>query len=193
MRKLAVLLPLVLVGCGEKQFAEADFKAALNQVFEKRGAVCVSLDKAFPATLNQMEQDYGAGRALSALEHEGLLTSVVEGKGKVYTVTEAGQKFFTEREGQSIGLNTQKVKHGFICFADMRVDKVISWAPQTDQGFTVTYTYKLENIAPWATNPSIMQSMPKLATWINGAHKTERKLFIKKTSDGLLSDLDQNL
>lgn len=72
-----------------------------------------------------MEQEYGVGRALAALEGAGLLSSAPDGKGRRYEVTEAGRKFYTEREGQSVGLTVQKVKHGFMCFADMRVDKVI--------------------------------------------------------------------
>lgn len=185
MRKLAVLTVLILAACGEKQLAEADFKAVLDKGFEKAGPVCVPLDKGFPATLNQMEQEYGVGRALTALEGVGLLSSAVDGKGRRYEVTEAARKFYTEREGQSVGLIVQKVKHGFMCFADVHVDKVIRWDAQADQSFAVSYTYRLENVAPWATAPRVIQAMPKLAIWINGAQKTERKSFVKKTASGL--------
>ncbi|MDD5365961.1 MAG: hypothetical protein PHR30_11520 [Gallionellaceae bacterium] len=193
MRKLAVLAVLILAACGDKQLTEADFKTALDQGFEKAGPVCVPLDKGFPATLNQMEQEYGIGRALSALEGAGLLTSTPNGKGKRYEVTEAGRNFYAEREGQSIGLTVQKVKHGFMCFADMRVDKVSRWDAQADQGFAVSYTYRLENVAPWATAPSVIQAMPKLAIWVNGAQKTERKTFVKKTTDGLEAVAEKSL
>jgi hypothetical protein len=80
-----------------------------------------------------------------------------------------------------------------MCFGDMRVDKVRRWDAQADQGFTVFYTYRLENVAPWATVPSVMQAMPKLAIWINGAQKTERKSFVKKTASGLEAVADKNL
>jgi hypothetical protein len=193
MRKLAVLAVLVLAACGEKQLSEADFKTALDQEFQKTGPVCAPLDKGFPATLNQMEQEYGVGRALAALEGAGLLSSAPDGKGRRYEVTEAGRKFYTEREGQSVGLTVQKVKHGFMCFADMRVDKVSRWDAQADQGFAVSYTYRLENVAPWATAPSVMQAMPKLAIWINGAQKAVRKSTVKKTANGLEAMADKSL
>lgn len=193
MRKLAALAALILAACGEKQLTEADFTAALDQGFETAGPVCAPLDKSFPATLNQMEQEYGVGRALSALEGAGLLSSAPDGKGRRYEVTEAGRKFYTEREGRSVGLTVQKVKHGFMCFADMRVDKVNRWDAQADQGFAVSYTYRLENVAPWATAPSVMQAMPKLAIWINGAKKAERKSFVKKTGSGLEAVADKSL
>lgn len=193
MRKLAALAVLILAACGEKQVTEADFTAALDQGFETAGPVCAPLDKSFPATLNQMEQEYGVGRALSALEGAGLLSSAPDGKGRRYEVTEAGRKFYTEREGRSVGLAVQKVKHGFMCFADMRVDKVNRWDAQADQGFAVSYTYRLENVAPWATAPSVMQAMPKLAIWINGAKKAERKSFVKKTGSGLEAVADTSL
>lgn len=185
MRKLTVLAALIVAACGEKQLAEADIKTALNHSFDKNGPVCVSLDKEFPAKLNQMEQQYGVGRAFSALENAGLLSSVTQGKERRYEVTAAGRNFFTEREGRSVGLNVQKVKHGFMCFADIRVDKVIRWDAQADQGFAVSYTYRLENVAPWATASTITQAMPKLAIWINGAQKTERKSLVRKNGSEL--------
>lgn len=193
MRKVAVLAVLILAACGEKQITEADIKTALDQGFEKAGPVCVPLDKGFPVTLNQMEQEYGIGRTLSALEDTGLLSSMPDGKGRRYQVTEPGRKFYTEREGQSVGLTVQKVKHGFMCFADMRVDKVNRWDAQADQGFAVSYTYRLENVAPWATAPSVIQAMPKLAIWINGVQKAERKGFVKKNGSGLEAVADKNL
>jgi hypothetical protein len=193
MRKVAVLAVLILAACGEKQITEADIKTALDQGFEKAGPVCVPLDKGFPVTLNQMEQEYGIGRTLSALEGTGLLSSMPDGKGRRYQVTEPGRKFYTEREGQSVGLTVQKVKHGFMCFADMRVDKVNRWDAQADQGFAVSYTYRLENVAPWATAPSVIQAMPKLAIWVNGAEKTMRKSFVMKTANGLEAVADKSL
>lgn len=193
MRKMAVLAVLILAACGENQITEADIKTALDQGFEKAGPVCVPLDKGFPVTLNQMEQEYGIGRTLSALEGAGLLSSMPDGKGRRYQVTEPGRKFYTEREGQSVGLTVQKVKHGFMCFADMRVDKVSRWDAQGDQGFVVSYTYRLENVAPWATAPSVIQTMPKLAIWINSAQKAERKGFVKKNGSGLEAVADKNL
>lgn len=80
-----------------------------------------------------------------------------------------------------------------MCFADMRVDKVSRWDTQADQGFAVSYTYRLENVAPWATAPSVMQAMPKLAIWINGAQKTMRKSTVKKTANGLEAIADKGL
>lgn len=192
MRRLAVLaIGLALAACGEKQPTESDFKAALNRGLEKSGPVCVPLNKGFPVTLNQMEQEHGIGRALSALEGAGLFTSAQDGKGRRYEVTDQGQKFYTEREGQSIGLTVQKVKHGFICFADMRVEKVTRWDVQPDQSFAVSYTYRLEGIAPWATAPSVIQAMPKLSLWLNGAQKAEHKAIVKKTPSGLDAEVMQ--
>ena len=193
MRRLAILATLIVVACGEKQLTEVDFKTVLDQGFEKTGPLCVPLDKEFPATLNQMEQQYGVGRVFSALEGAGLLLSAQEGKGRRYEVTDAGRKFYIERVGRSVGLTVQKVKHGFMCFADMRVDKVSSWDAQADQGFMVSYTYRLENVAPWATAPSVIQATPKLAIWINGALKVERKSFVKKNGSGLEAVTDKSL
>jgi hypothetical protein len=90
-------------------------------------------------------------------------------------------------------LTVQKVKHGFICLADMRVEKVTGWNIQPDQSFAVSYTYQLENIAPWATAPSVIQAMPKLSLWINGAQKAERRTIVKKTSNGLEAVADKDL
>ena len=191
MRRLAILAALILVACGEKQLTDTDFKVVLDKEFNQAGPVCVPLDKGFPATLNQMELEYGVGRALVALEGAGLFSSSVVGKGRRYEVTESGQRFYTEREGKTVGLTVQKVKHGYICFADMRVEKVNRWNAQPE-GFVVSYTYRLENVAPWATTPSVIQTMPKLAIWLNGAQKTERKIFVKKTGSGLEAVTDKN-
>lgn len=194
MRRLAILaIGLALAACGEKQPTESDFKTALNQGFEKAGPVCVALNKGFPVTLNKMEQEHGIGRALSALEGAGLFTSAQDGKGRRYEVTDQGQKFYTEREGQSIGLTVQKVKHGFICFADVRVEKVTRWDVQPDQSFAVSYTYRLENVAPWTTAPSVIQAIPKLSLWINGAQKAERKTIVKKITNGFEAVADKDL
>ena len=193
MRKMAILTVLILAACGEKQLTDAEFKTALDKGFEQAGPICVPLDKGFPATLNQMEQEYGVGRALTALEGAGLLSSAVDGKGRRYEVTDAGRKFYTERDGQSIGLTVQKVKHGFMCFADMRVDKFVRWDAQADQGYAVFYTYRLENVASWATTTNVMRAVPKLAIWLNGAQKNERKSFIKKTANGLEAVADKSL
>lgn len=194
MRKLAILaIGLALAACGDKQPTESDFKAALNRGFEESGPVCVPLNKSFPLTLNQMEQEHGIGRALLALEGAGLFASAPDGKGRRFKVTDQGQKFYIEREGKSIGLTVQKVKHGFICFADMRVEKVTRWNAQPDQSFAVSYTYRLEGIAPWATAPSVIRAMPKLSLWINGAQKAERKTIVKKTTNGLEAVPDKAL
>lgn len=190
MRNVVMIGALILTACGERQLTNDDFKIALDREFETSGRVCVPLDKAFPAALNEMEQEHGVGRMFAALEGAGLLSSKPTDVGRRYEVTEAGRQFYSEREGQSVGLTVRKVTHGFMCFADLRVENVKRWKALDDQRFAVTYTYRLEDVASWAAEPSVLKVMPKLAMWMNGAERDVRKSVVKKSDSGLEAVVD---
>ena len=193
MRKWIVLFTTGIVlfaGCdNSKKPSKANFKQAINAYLEKNGRVCIPMAQKFPIDVaeSNLNDHYGAASELTALEKACLVRSfrtMAEIKGmldalrgpskpqavKRYELTDQGKKYFQQYPtlfGQAEGF----------CYGQERVGSIVKWDEPTTQGeysaTSVTYTYKIGELASWAQLPEIQRAFPIIKTTIDQANSDQ--------------------
>lgn len=215
MKKHIVYLTLssfiLVAGCSNKEAAnKTNFSAAINQYLDKKGELCLNLKKIpldvsdYDVTQAKIFKNDSIALQAPALEKAGLLSSsaaqvdAVDYSGKPngkkvnvtrYQLTDAGKKFYHERETTVIGLfETKKVMKGDICYGRMSLDKIVKWEGPMKLGdyqeAEVIYTYKIDDLADWAKNSDVAAAFPKVEQIVSGIGKTEEHEGVKLTSEG---------
>lgn len=207
----AVLGALVLAGCGSKQDAnEKNFGAAISQYLDKKGELCLRLNK-WPVDVTEMDlrmqktMPTGTAGQMEALAAIGLASGTdteVDQIGmfdnkptghkfkiKRYVLTDAGKKFYSEKEVTQIGLGgAKKVMQGDICYGKKSLDKVVKWEGPMKFGdyqeANVKYLYKIDGLADWTKKPEFQTAFPYIAQIIDAAGKQEQQGGVKLTSLG---------
>lgn len=184
MRKI-IVLALLLAGCSKNEPSDDDIKAALNKYNNDIHSGCFEFRGKLPIILDQMDQKSLIGKFLDAYAKAGLVTASADGKGKHYELTPEGSKYYVERETQSVGLTIKTIKQGAMCAGSLQVDKITKVMP-VPQGseIKVFYTYKIDNLANWSTEPELQSNLGIVAKLVNGQHKDERSEMLYKSSDG---------
>lgn len=150
----------------------------------------MSLDGRFPFDVPAANWNDKSGEAaeLAALQHAGLVqssntTAVVQNMAnalslsphkpqsvKRYTVSIQGQKYFQKVQG------TFGQSDGF-CYGHEKVDSVVNWTEPVTQGdyseTTVTYTYKIPDLAAWAKLPEVDQVFPSIVITLGAMGKNQ--------------------
>ena len=207
---LAVLGTVTLAACGSKTDAnEKNFGAALTQYFDKKGDLCLNT-KRWPVDLNEYDVRLqkttatGPGGQMAALEAAGLVKDEdievdvmgimgkptgTKAKVKRYTLTNAAKPFAQEREVSAIGLNGRTTeKQTDLCWGKKALDKVVKWEGPMKLGdyqeASVTYLYKVNNVAEWAKRPDVQASFPVVKSVLDAAGTKPAKHPIKLTSEG---------
>lgn len=207
---LAALGTVTLAACGSKTDAnEKNFGAALTQYFDKKGDLCLNT-KRWPVDLNEYDVRLqkttatGPGGQMAALEAAGLVKGEdievdvmgimgkptgTKAKVKRYTLTEAAKPFAQEREVSAIGLNGRTTeKQTDLCWGKKALDKVVKWEGPMKLGdyqeASVTYLYKVNNVAEWAKRPDVQASFPVVKSVLDAAGTKPAKHPIKLTSEG---------
>ncbi len=192
---------LFLASCNSaSRPSEATFTKAINQYLEQHGKACTTIGRQFPIDIpvSAQQSQYGFGLQLIALQQAGLVsetdtTAVVHGmldalRGSTppqpvrrYQLTTEGQKYFRQVPG-TFG------QTGGLCYGQKAVDSVLKWSnPTTIDGRSqadVTYTYKIENLAPWAERSEIQQAFPDIGATVGGASKTNQTTGLQLTDKG---------
>jgi hypothetical protein len=210
----AVLGALVLAGCGSKQDAnEKNFGAAIGQYLDKKGELCLRLNK-WPVDVTEMDlrmqkaMPTGTAGQMEALAAVGVVsgadTEVDELGGigpsynkptgrkfkvKRYVLTDAGKKFYSEKEVTQIGFGgTKKVMQGDICYGKKSLDKIVKWEGPMKFGdyqeANVKYLYKIDGLADWTKKSEFQTAFPYIAQVIDAAGKKEQQGGVKLTSLG---------
>lgn len=171
---VVVLGATALTGCSNKSDAnEKNFGAAITQYFDQKGAQCLGLSS-WPVDVTEYNASKGLhdAPAMAALESAGLVHSVDAEvlkpdpfgtrrvRVKRYTLTEQAKPFVREWEARTIPLDggPSTVKEADLCWGRKTLEKVIKWegpVQEEKQVATVVYTYKVEQVAPWANDPKI--------------------------------------
>jgi hypothetical protein len=198
-----VLSTLPIQGCATKKDAsEKNFSVALDVYLAKRGQLCLGIASKWPIDVDERERGTTIGRApvMAALEKVGLVrsheteteyppplsSSLVETKVLRYDLTDEGKKFYIEKE--HLGLAGQKETQGDLCYGQQMLDKIVKWEGPVAVGdykeVSVFYTYKIENLANWVTNPEFQRLFPGAALTINDAGKTMLDQALTLTNQG---------
>ncbi len=196
---------LLLAGCGSKSDANVnDLSDATNAYLAKKGPLCLGISTKWPVDLQDSDQRPGNVKAseMTALEKVGLVHSqnteaeytTLSGrtaKAKVlrYELTDEGKKFYREKD--VVGLGPNKEALGDICFGQQVLDKV-SKTEGPDKigdttGATIYYTYRIDNLADWASNPDIQKVFPGIVGTLNGAGKTTINQALVLTAQGWIA------
>ena len=152
---------LLAPGCSSGSMSENDYAKAINsEISQNDGYVQIS----FPYKTVEKPEKLYINNMCEALVKQGLLTVTATESGKkrpinTYELTPEGQKYFTPNKG--------------LKFADVSVDRIVTIRETGIQNITeVRFTYKLENIAPWANLPK-SDSPSQLLKVMEGNQKRE--------------------
>lgn len=192
---------ILLVACNSaRRPSTENFATVINQYLEQHGKACTLIGREFPIDVpaSAQQAQYGFGPQLSALQQAGLVsetdtTAVVHSlldplRGSTpprpvrrYQLTAEGQRYFQQVPG-TFG------KTGGFCFGQKVVDSVPKWTdPVTTGGVSqteVTYTYRIESLASWASRPDILQAFPDIQTTVMGASKASQRIGLSLTDRG---------
>ena len=191
-----------LAACNSaKKPSAAYFTAAINEYLATHGQMCISTGTQFPIDVpaSQHSDQHGITAKLAALQHAGLVnvtntTAIVQNLAnsislsphkpepvKRYTVSGEGQKYL-----QSIMTDFGKTS-GF-CYGQKQVDSIAKWTELVTNGVStqtdVTYTYKIANLASWATRPDVQQAFPAIIVSLNSASKTDQQIALQQNNNG---------
>jgi hypothetical protein len=201
----------VLAGCGSNQDAnEKNFGKAISQYLDKKGELCLRLNR-WPVDVSGMDLDLqkslptGTARRMEALAAVGLATETdvemdqigpfdnkptgLKYKIKRYVLTDAGKKFYREKEvnKRSIG-GTKKAMEGDICYGKEALDKIVKWEGPMKLGdyqeANVFYLYKIDGVAAWTKNPEFLAAFPEVGQVIEAAGKEKQSHPVELTSIG---------
>lgn len=99
-----------------------------------------------------------------------------------YDFTDKGRGAFKEDAGQSV----MGGRRSGLCYGKPHVDEITNFTQPADMmGMTlsqVSYTYHLEDLPDWATNPKVKAAFPDVAR--NTAQSLEAKATVVLTNDG---------
>lgn len=194
MRQWTVLIASSLIlfsGCNStKKPSETNLRSSIDQYLVMQPRACVAVDGRFPLDVPAANWHDKSGEAaeLAALEQAGLVqssntTAVVQSMAnalslsphkpqsvKRYTVGIQGQKYFQKVQG------TFGQSDGF-CYGHEKVDSVVNWTEPVTQGdyseTTVTYTYKIPDLAAWAKLPEVDQVFPSIGITLGAIGKNQ--------------------
>ncbi len=189
--------PFLLTACSDvKKPSDGNFSKAIDQYLQKHGKACTWIGRPFPIDVSESEQkfQYGTGPQMAALERAGLVRSSnivaatpgLFGPGsprpvKRYELTGEGERYFQ----QSPGVFGQTA--GF-CYGEKTVDSVVKWTEPMTMGSysqtTVTYTYKIEDLAPWAKRPDVQGVFGDIRTTVSGVSKSNEIAGLQLTNQG---------
>ncbi|WP_175942293.1 hypothetical protein [Caballeronia sp. BCC1704] len=202
----AVSVVLLAAACGKKNDAsESTLGDAISADMKtNRGLLCLNRSGrgpfTFPSTYSNRDlNEYSAAalrEQLAALEKSGLIARTAAAApananakqdGVTYSLTGEGQKYATETVRQAGDPNaTAESRVSMICYARVKLDKVTAWTepdPTTHRS-DVTYTYKLDNVAPWADDRDIKRAFSDLTAADREAGETKLHVTLEQRPDG---------
>ena len=192
MRLIAIAaVPLLfLTSCSSKnEPSDSNFKHAIDQYLSKKGAVCIDLFK-WPneVSINLRSKidnrPDGPAAQMRALESVGLVSSHELKREASYVRTEynltaAGKKAL-RKENSSFS--------GDLCYGSKSVETIVKWdIPASFRGMqvtTVTYTYNIIELAPWANDSRIQKAFPDVKRTLDGSGTEQSKHDVKLTNVG---------
>ena len=200
MRKsvyLMVGVALLLSSCKDsKKPTEAELEAAINRYLETHEQACTWLGRPFPIDISSNHENLTEGipRHLATLEKVGLVHSVetvvnhqamlggtTRKNVRRYEPTDAGKSYVS----QVGAVLTQSA--GF-CYGTKTVDSIIDFIKPANSGpaliTEVTYTYKINDLAPWAGRSDVQSEFGDVRMMVEGISKENKTVGLQLTGKG---------
>ncbi|MGZ3238639.1 MAG: hypothetical protein ACXU8A_14840 [Burkholderiaceae bacterium] len=174
-------------------------ETALRQYLATQGDLCVGkFDWPIDVSQHDIELSTRDAIQMPVMEKLGLVvsssgTAMRKGEGdaeesvpvKRYALTDAGKKFYVQREMVAVTSSGKKIVHqGDFCAAKLSLDKLVRWdAPQLIGDIketTATYTYKV-SAADWTKDPEMQKVFPMIDRIIKGQGSMELKQRLRLT------------
>jgi hypothetical protein len=202
---VAVSVSLLAAACGKKNDAsESSLGDAISADMKtNRGLLCLNRSGRgpymFPSAYTDRDvNEYSAAalrEQLAALEKVGLIARAAptaananaKQNGVAYSLTGEGQKYAVETSRPAGDPNaTGDSRAWMLCYAHVKLDKVVGWTEPdpTAHRSDVTYTYKLENVAPWVDDREIKRSFPDVTAADRESGDAKLHVTLEQRPDG---------
>jgi hypothetical protein len=170
---------------GKPELSPAQAQAAVQSFIDARNPVCQTFFATWPVQITDYERrnnSYHAQR-LAALQAAGLVRydpgAILPGSvqkpsranardfiaTKVYSLSELGQAAYRAPTAQSPG-------DGKFCYGKKVIAHIVQVSPVETQSkeavATVRFVYDLQDLAPWAATPALLEVFPTMAREIAG-------------------------
>jgi hypothetical protein len=123
----------------------------------------------------------------AALISAGLITRVLHERGTYLAEYLFVFEYHNTDLGQRYAINGPSVVPPVYCYATVALDRIVNYTEPADAGGAtasqVRFTYKVENVAPWALNPAVQQAFPDVPSYL-ARQSTEQSLTLWLTHDG---------
>lgn len=173
-----------------------NIEAGLREEYAVNARACYFVKK-WPVQLSKADlpaKNYyptGLKQQMDALQNAGLVTSSEVNVDQIQDAEEGGSanvvKSQTERytltpEGQKYSKMLPNGGYKDICYGNQTFGKIVNWNKTNDGKVWVTYTYTVNNFAPWTGQQEIQNAFPSIQSAINKNGQFERSVtmeFIK--------------
>ena len=162
---LVVAIALSVSGCNKAVNSDVAYKAAIDDHFKAYPACLWSQPKKFP--VQEATSDDAKTEGYDALTQENLLTRTTAEK-KIVIISKQVNNYDLSDKGRSTWTpDTSQPGYGNFCYGNREVTSIDSSTPGTNRSgaktATVTYHYKIGNVAAWANSASVKTAFPNLA------------------------------
>jgi hypothetical protein len=201
----ALSVSLLFAACGKKNDAsESTLGDAITADMKtSRGQLCLNRSGRGPYTFPSAYTDrdlneYSAAalrEQLAALEKAGLIARAAptpananaKQNGIAYNLTGEGQKYAVETTRTPGDPNATNDPHAWmLCYAHVKLDKVVAWTEPdpTAHRSDVTYTYKLDDVAPWMDDREVKRAFPEVTAADREAGDAKLHITLEQRPDG---------
>jgi hypothetical protein len=181
MNKILLIGVLMSVACAASGaspgLSENAFKPAVEGYLAVKGDFCLGKFH-WPIVVTETDLQQASRDAIQmpVLERLGLVASSGapnDPNARSYDLTPEGKKYYLHKKTFTQGPLDAPVEHpGDFCAARLKLNRVVDWRPVTvvdgREQTTVSYTYKLAFVAPWARDPAIQKVFPMVARIVSG-------------------------
>jgi hypothetical protein len=169
---VAVVLGLfgLLTACNNGGNTDMAYKAAINDHFKAYPTCIWSQAKKFP--VQAATSDDAKTEGYDALTQEGMLTrTTAEKKVLIIASKQVNNYDLSEKGRTSWAPDTSQPGYGNFCYGNREVMSIDSSTLGTNgsgaKTVSVTYHYKVANVAGWANSQEMKTAYPSMATALN--------------------------
>jgi hypothetical protein len=157
--------------------SENAFKPAVERYLAAKGDFCLGkFNWPIVVTKSDLQQASRDAIQMPVLEMFGLVASssgANDPSARSYDLTPEGKKYYLRKKTFTRGPLDAPVEHpGDFCAAKLKLNRVIDWLPVSvvngHEQTTVSYTYTLAFVAPWARDPAIQKVFPMVGRIVSG-------------------------